>query len=103
MATNKFFFATTNSGKLNEAQRVLSQVGVEFLSLADFPKLKQVQVEETGSTFAENAYLKAKAYGELSQTLTLAEDAGLVVDALDGRPGVKSARFAKMRRELKSY
>lgn len=95
MATNKFFFATTNSGKLNEAQRVLSQVGVEFLSLADFPKLKQVQVEETGTTFAENAYLKAKAFGELSQVLTLAEDAGLVVNALDGRPGVKSARFAK--------
>lgn len=94
MASKNLFFATTNPGKLNEAQRILRQAGVAVLSLADFPKLKSIEIEETGSTFAENAYLKAKAFGELSQVLTLAEDAGLVVDALDGKPGVRSARFA---------
>lgn len=95
VATKQLFFATTNQGKLKEGKLLLKEAGYQVLSLLDFPKLKDVEIEETGSSFAENAYLKAKAFGELSQKLTVAEDAGLKVKALKGRPGVKSARFAK--------
>ncbi len=99
MAQKKLFFATTNQGKLTEAQALFKETGCKLLSLADFPKLKSVVIEETGSTFSENAYLKAKAYGELSQTMTVAEDAGLEVFALDRKPGVRSARFGPTAEE----
>lgn len=99
MASKQLFFATTNQGKLTEAEALFSDSDYELLSLADFPKLKSVVIEETGSTFSENAYLKAKAYGELSQTLTVAEDAGLEVFALERRPGVYSARFGPTAEE----
>ena len=89
----KLLFATTNQGKLKEALQILSAVDLELLSLEFFKELQDVVVEESGENFAENAFLKAKFYGDNTQILTVAEDAGLVVDALDGRPGVHSARF----------
>jgi len=89
----KLLFATTNQGKLKEVHRLLSGPNIELLSTTDFEELHNVVVEESGETFKENALLKAQTYGDLVKVLTIAEDAGLVVDALDGQPGVKSARF----------
>lgn len=93
----QLLYATTNPGKLAEAKQALTQV--ELLSLTDFPQLTDMDVEETGVTFQENAFIKAKAYGDLAKVLTVGEDAGLCVDALDGRPGVYSARYAATDQE----
>lgn len=90
----KLLFATTNHGKLKEAAQLLSSQSLELLSVADFPQLADLVVTETGDSFEQNSFIKAKAYGDLAQELTVAEDAGLVIAALDGQPGVKSARFA---------
>ncbi len=83
--------ATTNPGKLREIRTLMSGVPLDLVSLADIPSI--AEPEETGTTFEENARLKASYYAERSGLLTVAEDSGLVVDALDGEPGVRSARF----------
>lgn len=83
--------ATTNPGKLREIQRVLDGAGVELRTLADYPPLPEP--EEPGATFAENARLKALYYARATGELTVAEDSGLVIDGLDGEPGVRSARY----------
>ncbi|MFO7697015.1 MAG: XTP/dITP diphosphatase [Anaerolineae bacterium] len=84
--------ATHNRGKIREYRALFQHfnddvVGLDDLGITD-------EVEETGPTFAENALLKARAFALLSGTETLADDSGLEVDALDGRPGVFSARYA---------
>ena len=84
----KFVIATHNKHKLQELQRILSPLGIDAVT-ADLS-----EVEETGTTFAENAYLKAKAACEETGLPAVADDSGLEVDALDGRPGVYSARYA---------
>jgi XTP/dITP diphosphohydrolase len=83
---------TRNPGKLREIQDVLGDLELRLLSLADFPEVSDV--EETGGSFLENARLKAEHYRRQTGLPSLADDSGLVVDALDGRPGVLSARFA---------
>ena len=83
--------ATTNRGKLKEIGAVLAGVPVELRTLADFPAV--AAPEETGRSFAENARLKALYYASHTRELTVAEDSGLEIDALDGAPGVESARF----------
>jgi XTP/dITP diphosphohydrolase len=83
--------ATTNRGKLKEIAMLLDGAPVVFKTLADFPDV--TPPEETGSTFAENARLKARFYAKHTGELTVAEDSGLEIDALDGAPGVESARF----------
>lgn len=83
--------ATTNQGKVREIRRVLAPLGVELKTLADLPPIEEP--EETGRTFAANALLKATYYAAFSGLPTVAEDSGLVIDALDGRPGVQSARY----------
>jgi len=88
----KLLIATGNAGKLREYRRMLQNLDFEIVGLEDVG-LKGLDVEETGMTFIENAILKAEAYGAASGLLTLADDSGLVVDALDGRPGVYSARY----------
>jgi len=88
----KLVIATKNAGKAKEMAEVLSGLPYEIVSLADYPE--SPEVEETGSTFAENAIIKATAYAEFTGELTLADDSGLEVDALDGAPGVFSSRFA---------
>jgi XTP/dITP diphosphohydrolase len=90
----ELLIATQNQGKVREYQRLLADVGFEVMGLADIG-LGSMDVEETGTTFAENAILKAKAYAEVSGKLALADDSGLVVDALNGAPGVYSARYGK--------
>lgn len=85
--------ATTNRGKLREFRALLAGLPVELLTLEDVLPGRP-PVEETGETFRENALIKARAAASASGMLTLAEDSGLEVDALSGRPGVRSARFA---------
>lgn len=87
----KFILATHNPGKLREMSDILSHLGVEVVSPADMGIT--VEVEETGTTFAENAMLKAKAICAASGLPAIADDSGLCVDALNGGPGVYSARY----------
>jgi XTP/dITP diphosphohydrolase len=83
---------TTNPGKVRELAPLLAPHGIACRSLAELPGA--VEVDETGTTFAENAALKASAQAAALEAWVLAEDSGLVVPALDGAPGVYSARFA---------
>src|SRR5215475_1592462 len=83
--------ATTNRGKMREIAMLLDGAPVTLLTLADFPHIEPP--DETGKTFVENARLKALFYAAHTGELTVAEDSGLEVDALDGAPGVESARF----------
>ena len=86
--------ATHNAGKLAELRRILDAAdvgGVELLSAAD---VDLPEVEETGTTFATNALLKARAGAQASGLACLSDDSGLSVDALGGAPGVRSARYA---------
>jgi XTP/dITP diphosphohydrolase len=88
----KILIASTNPGKLREFGDILDDLPVHLLLPCDLGL--QLEVEETGSTYAENAVLKARAYGEASGLLTLADDSGLEVDALGGAPGLHSARYS---------
>lgn len=88
----KLLVATTNRGKLAEYRELLADIDVEWVDLQDVG-LGTMEVAETEDTFAANAILKARAYCEASGLLTLADDSGLVVDALEGAPGVYSARY----------
>ena len=83
--------ATTNKGKLREIQALLDGAPARFQTLNDFPPLPEP--EETGTTFAANALLKARAYAALTGLPTVAEDSGLEIDALGGEPGIHSARY----------
>jgi XTP/dITP diphosphohydrolase len=87
----RLLIATTNPGKLDEIRGILGALPVTLVTLADHPPVPEP--EETGSTFAENARLKARYYADATGDLTVAEDSGLEIDALDGEPGVHSARF----------
>lgn len=92
MMPTQLLVATRNPGKLREYRQMLDGLSLEILSPDD--ALLDLEVEETGSTFAENALLKAQGYSQASGMLTLADDSGLEVDALDGEPGVRSSRYA---------
>lgn len=83
--------ATTNEGKLREIREVLRGLAPPIRSLNDFPPVPEP--EETGTTFAANALLKAREYAAATGLDTVAEDSGLVIDALGGAPGVHSARY----------
>lgn len=87
----KLLIATTNSGKLNEITAFLKGYPFEIFSLNDFGL--NFEVEENGGTYDENAVIKAEAYCRASGIVTLADDTGLEVDQLDGRPGIFSARY----------
>lgn len=88
---DKFVLATHNPKKLEEMRAILSGLGVEVASPGQLGL--DVEVEETGSTFAENAMLKAKAVCAAAGLPAIADDSGLCVDALNGGPGVYSARY----------
>lgn len=91
MEQMKFVLATHNPGKLKEMSAILGQFGVEVVLPADLGIT--VDVEETGETFAENALLKAKTICDAAGLPAIADDSGLCVDALNGGPGVYSARY----------
>jgi XTP/dITP diphosphohydrolase len=106
----RLLVATTNPGKIREINRVLTGLPVTLVTLADVPPV--VEPEETGRTFAENARLKARYYAQASGLPTVAEDSGLAIDAIGGRPGVESARypgatyadkFANLYKELEAH
>lgn len=84
--------ATRNGGKLKEIRRLLDELGIAVKGLDAFPELPEV--EEDGATFAANAVKKAEAVCRLTGLPTLADDSGLETAALDGAPGVYSARYA---------
>ena len=88
----KIILATQNQGKIREFQELLEDKGIEVLSLLDIPDWEDV--EENGKTFADNAALKARAAAQKTGLVALADDSGLEVDALNGAPGVYSARYA---------
>lgn len=87
----KLVLATSNKGKLAELRQMLEVIPAEILSLTDFCQINEVA--ETGATFTDNAILKATGYAQQIGLPTLADDSGLEIDALDGRPGVHSARY----------
>lgn len=85
--------ATTNLGKIKEIKEILQDIPYQLKSLEDLGI--DIAIEEKGITFAENAILKARTAGEKTGLQTVAEDSGLEVDVLDGRPGIYSARYKK--------
>ena len=86
----RVLLATTNKGKILELKRILDGKGIELVGLDDSATTEEI---ETGSTFAENALLKARHYHRHSGLPTIADDSGLEVEALGGKPGVASARY----------
>lgn len=88
----KFFIASKNSGKIKEIRSILEGTGFELFSLIDAPNIPDI--EETGATFEENAFLKAKAVYDIVKIPVLADDSGLEVDFLNGAPGIYSARYS---------
>jgi XTP/dITP diphosphohydrolase len=93
---NRLVVATHNRGKLEELRALLAGLPVEVIGVAELLREPPVVVED-GATFEANAVKKARAIADVSMCLSLADDSGLEVDALDGRPGVRSARFAHER------
>jgi len=88
----ELLIATRNPGKAKEFEEMFSQKGYQIKTLLDYPEIEDV--DETGFTFKENALLKSETIAKELNTLVIADDSGLVVPALDGVPGVFSARYA---------
>ncbi|OUR66248.1 non-canonical purine NTP pyrophosphatase, RdgB/HAM1 family [Cycloclasticus sp. 46_83_sub15_T18] len=87
----RIVLASGNKGKIAEIQAILQQQAIEVISQSQF---KVTEADESGSTFVENAIIKARHAAEISQLPAIADDSGLEVDALNGQPGVRSARYA---------
>ncbi|MDP1715070.1 MAG: RdgB/HAM1 family non-canonical purine NTP pyrophosphatase [Anaerolineales bacterium] len=92
---NKLLIATNNHGKVIELQDLLKVTGIQLLTPVDIHL--SLEVDEDGSTYAENASKKALTFAQASGLISLADDSGLEVDALDGAPGLYSARYAPLR------
>ncbi|MBS4222610.1 XTP/dITP diphosphatase [Lederbergia citrea] len=88
----QIIIATKNKGKAKEFEALFSPYGVEVLTLLDIENAPDV--EETGTTFEENAIIKAESIAHLLNMIVVADDSGLIIDELDGMPGVFSARYA---------
>ncbi len=88
----RLLIATTNPGKVREYRKLFNGLACQLIGLSEVGIMQEV--EETGANYEENAALKAREYADLSGLLTLADDSGLEVDALNGRPGIHSARYA---------
>lgn len=89
----RIIIASRNKGKINEFKKLFEKEGVTVLSLDDLD-MTIPEIEETGATFHENAKIKAETVASIVNEPVIADDSGLVVDALNGRPGVYSARYA---------
>ncbi|HFE64074.1 MAG TPA: XTP/dITP diphosphatase [Caldithrix sp.] len=93
----KIVIATSNEHKLKEILEILAGIEFEIHSLKDFPGIGEIA--ETGNSFRENAFIKASTVFRHTNLLTLADDSGLEVDALNGAPGIYSARFSGRERD----
>jgi XTP/dITP diphosphohydrolase len=87
----EIIIATKNPGKAKEFEALLTPMGFRVQSLLDYPD--SIDVEETGTSFKENAILKAEAISKYYQRMTIADDSGLAIDYLGGKPGIFSARY----------
>lgn len=87
----RLIFATGNQGKLKEIREIMADLGLQVVSMKEAGA--DAEIEENGTTFEENAVIKAKTIGKLTGELTLADDSGLEIDYLNGEPGVYSARY----------
>ena len=97
----KFIIASKNKNKIKELERILNPLGIQAVT-EDELNIKIPEVEETGTTFSENAFLKANSACKTSGLPAIADDSGLCVDALDGAPGVYSSRFSGENADAKS-
>lgn len=88
---NKIIFATGNEGKMKEVRSILADLGQDILSLKEAGM--DVDIEENGTTFEENAIIKANAIKDIAKCIVLADDSGLEIDYLDKAPGIYSARY----------
>ena len=88
----EIIIATKNAGKAKEFQAMFLDYGYTVKTLLNYPEVPEI--EETGTTFEENAILKAETLSKLLNTIVISDDSGLIVDALNGAPGVYSARYA---------
>lgn len=89
---NKIVVASTNQGKIKEIRRMLDSIGIEVVPMNEVLE-EDIDIEETGQTFEENAVIKAETIMNMIHMPTLADDSGLEVDAMDKAPGIYSARF----------
>jgi len=99
MKINKLVMATNNKNKLREVREILSPLGIEVLSQKEAGA--DVSPDENAETFAGNAYIKAKAVYDIVKLPVIADDSGLCVDCLDGKPGIYSARYAPEGQECR--
>ena len=88
---NKIIFATGNENKLKEIRQIMQDMDVEIISMKEAGI--NIEIEETGTTFSENSYLKAKTIWDITGGIVMADDSGLVIDYLNGEPGLYSARY----------
>lgn len=88
---HQIVFATGNEGKMKEIRLILAELGMEILSMKEAGV--ELEIEENGSTFEENAEIKARAVWNMTGGIVLADDSGLVIDYLGGEPGIYSARY----------
>lgn len=88
---NKIIFATGNENKLKEIRQIMQDMDVEIISMKEAGI--NIEIEETGTTFLENSYLKAKTIWDITGGIVMADDSGLVIDYLNGEPGLYSARY----------
>lgn len=88
---NKIIFATGNENKLKEIRQIMQDMDVEIVSMKEAGI--NIEIEETGTTFLENSYLKAKTIWDITGGIVMADDSGLVIDYLNGEPGLYSARY----------
>lgn len=91
----KLILATNNKGKVKEFKEILTPLGFDVVSQSEAGI--DIEVEETGTNFEENAVLKAKAVYDIAKTYVIADDSGLEVDALDKKPGIYSARYEGLK------
>ena len=88
----KIIAATGNAGKIKEIKKIFSDVNLEILSMGEIGI--DIEIEENGTTFAENALIKARTISKMTNEIALADDSGLCVEAMGGAPGIYSARYA---------
>lgn len=98
---DRLVMATNNKNKLREVREILSPLGIEVISQNEAGV--DIEPDENGITFSENALIKAQAVYNAVKVPVIADDSGLCVDALDGRPGVYSARYAPKGKECENF